>query len=89
MRVLRTLLAYAAAAMIPILAPAARAATPCNAAVRARPGENQVTSDSDTRIKVWGVNLDTQVECAKVDLDLTVTETSFDYELAQSIPLTH
>ena len=48
-----------------------------------------MTSDSDTRIKVWGVNLDTQVECAKVDLDLTVTETSFDYELAQSIPLTH
>jgi len=80
MRVLRTLLACAAAAGFLILSPAAKAATPCDATMSAHPGEDQVTSDSDTRIKVWGVNFDTQVGCAKVYFDLTVTETLFDGE---------
>jgi hypothetical protein len=64
--------------MILIPASVTKAATPCDAAVRATPREDQVTSE--TRIKVWGVNLDTKVECAKVYFDVIVTERLFDGE---------
>jgi hypothetical protein len=65
-------------AALAMTAVSARAATPCTATVHARPAQDQVTSDS--LIKVWAVDVDTQVDCAKVYVDGTVTERLFDGE---------
>ena len=78
MRLSKLSLAGTTMVAVMTLAPVTRAETACTAAVRATPGQDQITSE--TKIKVWGVNLDTQVGCAKVYFDLTVTEQLFDGE---------
>src|SRR5262245_3116727 len=56
----------------------AKAATECKAEVRARPGIDQVTDEAVT--KVFAVEIDTQEACAKVYVDVVVTERLFDGE---------
>jgi hypothetical protein len=67
-----------AVAAIPILAPSARAATECTAEVRATAKSDQTFSDSI--LKVFAVEVDTQEDCAKVYADLIVTERLFNGE---------
>ena len=78
MRIVREAFTYAAAAAILMLATSARAATPCDAEVRATAKSDQTYSDSV--LKVWAVEADTQQACAKVYVDLTVTERLFNGE---------
>lgn len=66
------------AAAIAILAPSVPAAVECSADVRATLARDNVLSDVVE--KVFAVEIDTKVDCAKVYVDLTVTEQLFNGE---------
>jgi len=78
----RIIQATALAALIPLLAPSARAATECKAEVRATAKSDQVSDRAIT--KVWAVEIDTQESCAIVYVDAVVTERLFDGEVITS-----
>ena len=52
--------------------PVVVAAVECNAEVRATATTDQVTDESV--VKTWAVEIDTPVDCAKVYVDVTLTE---------------
>ena len=79
MRTHRVLLACAAAAALAV--PAARAAT-CKAEVRAQEKTDLVTDEAIT--KVYAVEAETDVDCAKVYVDFVVTERLFNGETITS-----
>ena len=78
MRMIREAFTCAAAAAILMLATSAPAATPCDADVRVTAKSDQTFSDSI--LKVWAVEADTQAACAQVYVDVTVTERLFNGE---------
>ena len=78
MKPLRLVQAIALFAAIPVLASSARAATACKAEVRATPGSDQLSDRFLT--KVFAVEVDTDVPCAKVYVDAVVTEQLFNGE---------
>jgi len=79
MRLFGKIVVGAAVAGVLVLAPSARAAaTPCQADVRATAMSDQPTSNRV--LKVWAVEIDTEAACAKVYVDLTLTETLFNGE---------
>jgi len=78
MRGFRIFQAIAFTAAILTLAPSARAATECQAQVRATAKSDQVSDELIT--KVFAVEVDTQEACAKVYGDLIVTERLFNGE---------
>ena len=80
MRTHRVLLACAAVAAL--AGPAAQAATACKAEVRAQEKTDQVTDEAIT--KVYAVEADTDVDCAKVYVDFVVTERLFNGETITS-----
>ena len=83
MRLFREAFACAlVAAAIPVLTPSARAATECTANVRATAKSDQTFSDSI--LKVFAVEVDTQEDCAKVYADFIVTERLFNGEEIKS-----
>lgn len=61
-----------AAAVIAAWAPAAVAAVECGADIRATAMSDQVTDEAV--VKTWAVEIDSPAECAKVYVDVTVTE---------------
>jgi hypothetical protein len=65
-------------ASISALAPSAGAATECKAEVRATVRPDQTSDEAIT--KVFAVEVDTQESCAKVYVDLVVTERLFTGE---------
>jgi hypothetical protein len=67
-----------AMAAIAAAAPSPRAATECKAEVRATEKSDEVTDEAIT--KVFAVEVDTDVDCAKVYVDFTVTERLFNGE---------
>jgi hypothetical protein len=78
----RAIFACAAVAAVLLLAASARAATSCNATVRATAKSDQTTTENT--VKVWAVEIDTQQDCAKVYVDLITTERLFDGEEIKS-----
>ncbi|HEX6850800.1 MAG TPA: hypothetical protein VF139_05275 [Candidatus Polarisedimenticolaceae bacterium] len=70
--------AVVALAAIATAAPSSWAATECKAEVRATEKTDQVTDEAIT--KVYAVEVDTDVDCAKVYVDFTVTERLFNGE---------
>jgi hypothetical protein len=74
----RAALLYALAAMIPVPASLAGVGTPCTADVRLTAKSDQTFSDHIT--KVWAAEADVQQTCAKLTVDLKVTERLFDGE---------
>ena len=81
MKVFRIVPTLALAAAIPCLAPSAQASG-CTAQVRATPRADQISDEAIT--KVWAVEVDTQASCAKVYVDVVVTERLFDGEVITS-----
>ena len=77
MRLFRRVLACAMVAL-PALAPCALAGTPCTANVNARAASDQTTSTST--LKVFAVDVDADVDCAKVYVDAVFTERLFTGE---------
>jgi hypothetical protein len=77
MKRLRVVLSIAVVAAIPALTSHA-AATECKAEVRATPGSDQLSDRFLT--KVFAVEVDTDVPCAKVYVDAVVTEQLFNGE---------
>lgn len=82
MKPFRFVQALALVAAILVLAPSARAATACNADVRATPKADQISDEAVT--KVWAVEIDTQESCAIVYVDAIVTERLFNGEVITS-----
>ncbi len=78
MRLVRTAVLYALVAAVPMLAASVAVAADCNAEVRPTAKSDQIFADSI--LKVWAVDVDTQEDCAKVYVDLIVTERLFDGE---------
>jgi hypothetical protein len=78
MKPIRIVQTVALVAAIPVLAPYARAATTCQAEVRATAKSDQISDEAIT--KVWAVEIDTQESCAIVYVDAVVTERLFDGE---------
>ena len=78
MKLFRIVPSFALLAMIPVLAPAAHAATECKAEVRATARSDQSSDEAIT--KVWAVEVDTQESCAKVYVDAVFTERLFTGE---------
>jgi hypothetical protein len=78
MRSLRVVPALAFGLVASLVGPTAEAATDCKAEVRTRPGTDQVSDESVT--KVFAVEIDTQEQCAKVYVDVVVTERLFNGE---------
>lgn len=78
MKRLRIGLSIALVAAIPLLSSSAWAATACKAEVRATPGSDQLSDRYLT--KVFAVEVDTDVPCAKVYVDAVVTEQLFNGE---------
>jgi hypothetical protein len=78
MRSLRVVPALAFGLVASLGGPTAEAATDCKAEVRTRPGTDQVSDESVT--KVFAVEIDTQEQCAKVYVDVVVTERLFNGE---------
>lgn len=78
MKLFRIVRTFALVGAIPLLAPSALAATECEAAVRATAKSDQVSDVAVT--KVFAVEVDTQEACAKVYVDVVVTERLFDGE---------
>jgi len=68
----------ACALMAAALTPSTRAATECTANVRATPRPDQTTDEAIT--KVYAVEVDTKEACAKVYVDVVVTERLFNGE---------
>jgi len=78
MRPFRIVRAFVFLAALPALVSAAQAATECKAEVRATPRSDQISDEAIT--KVFAVEVDTQEACAKVYVDVVVTERLFDGE---------
>jgi hypothetical protein len=78
MRLIVNIFAGAAMAAVAASAPPAHAATPCTATVHATAKSDQTLSNQT--VKVWAVQADTTEACAKVYVDLKVTERLFDGE---------
>jgi hypothetical protein len=78
MKLLRIVQSIALVAAIPMLASSVRAATECKADVRATPGSDQLSDRYLT--KVFAVEVDADVPCAKVYVDAVVTEQLFNGE---------
>ena len=81
MKLFRLIPALALVAALPWLTPSARAAT-CTAQVRATAKSDQISDEAIT--KVWAVEVDTQESCAKVNVDVVLTERLFDGEVITS-----
>jgi hypothetical protein len=78
MKPFRIVPAFVVMAAVLALAPSSQAATECKADVRATPRSDQSSDEAIT--KVWAVEVDTQESCAKVYVDVVVTERLFDGE---------
>lgn len=78
MKLRRIVQSFALLSAIPLLAPSALAATECTAEVQATPGSDQITDEAIT--KVYGVSVTTSESCAKVYVDVVVTERLFNGE---------
>ena len=77
MKLLRIVLSILLVATIPLLSTSA-SATACTAEVRATPGSDQLSDRFLT--KVFAVEVDADVPCAKVYVDAVVTEQLFNGE---------
>ena len=78
MKHLRAVLSIALFVAVPLLSSSASLATECKADVRATPGSDQLSDRFLT--KVFAVEVDADVDCAKVYVDAVVTEQLFNGE---------